>query len=51
MMVDLKSGGSRPSRREDYATKAAAVSPGGDCARWREFLAEITNGDASLQRC
>jgi putative DNA primase/helicase len=49
MMVNLKSGESRRSRREDYCTKAAAVSPGGECPRWREFLAEITGHDTELQ--
>jgi putative DNA primase/helicase len=49
MMTDLKTGASRESRRADYCTKAAAVSPGGDCPRWLQFLAEITNGDADLQ--
>jgi putative DNA primase/helicase len=49
MMTNLKTGVARESRRVDYCTKAAAVSPGGDCPRWREFLAEITDGDAELQ--
>jgi putative DNA primase/helicase len=47
--VDLKTGEGRPPRREDYCTKIAAVRPGGECPRWRQFLAEITDGAAELQ--
>jgi putative DNA primase/helicase len=49
MTVDLRTGISRPPRREDYATKSAAAEPGGDCPRWRQFLSEITDGDTELQ--
>ena len=49
MMTDLKTGKSRAARRDDYCTKAAAVSPGGECPRWLKFLAEITGGDDELQ--
>jgi putative DNA primase/helicase len=48
-MIELRTGTSRPSRREDYCTKSAAVAAGGDCPRWRQFLEEITGGDAELQ--
>jgi putative DNA primase/helicase len=47
--VELRTGQSRPSRREDYATKQAAAEPGGDCPRWRQFLDEITDNDIDLQ--
>jgi putative DNA primase/helicase len=49
MTIELRTGLSRPPRREDYCTKATAVEPGGDCPRWRQFLGEITDGDADLQ--
>jgi putative DNA primase/helicase len=48
-MIELRTGLSRTPRREDYCTKIAAVAPGGDCPRWRQFLNEITSGDADLQ--
>jgi putative DNA primase/helicase len=48
-IVDLRTGGSRPARREDYATKSTAVTPGGDCQRWLAFLDHVTNHDGDLQ--
>ena len=48
-IVDLRTGDSRPHRREDYCTKITAVAPGGDCPRWHEFLERITDGDNELQ--
>ena len=47
--VDLRTGDIRPHRREDYCTKVTAISPGGDCLRWLEFLKQITGGDDELQ--
>lgn len=47
--AELRTGAVRPPRRIDYATKRAAVDPGGDCPRWRQFLGEITGADADLQ--
>jgi putative DNA primase/helicase len=49
MTIELRTGITRPPRREDYCTKSTAVAPGGDCPRWRQFLEEITAGDAELQ--
>jgi putative DNA primase/helicase len=48
-VVDLRTGKLRPAARTDYATKITAVAPGGNCALWRKFLAEVTNGDKELQ--
>lgn len=45
-VVDLRTGGTRPHRPDDYMTKTTAVSPGGDCPLWLAFLARITGGDA-----
>jgi putative DNA primase/helicase len=47
-LVDLRTGGSRPSRREDYLTKLTAVAPRGDCAIWRKFLERVTDGKQEL---
>jgi putative DNA primase/helicase len=49
MTIELRTGTTRPPRREDYCTKSTAVAPGGDCPRWRQFLEEITAGDYELQ--
>ena len=49
-IVDLKTGKLQPAKREDYATKATATVPGGDCPTWAKFLDRITGGDADLQR-
>ncbi|MEE9249656.1 MAG: phage/plasmid primase, P4 family [Alphaproteobacteria bacterium] len=46
--VDLRTGDIRPHKREDYCTKVTAVSPGGDCPRWLEFLKRIADGDDEL---
>lgn len=47
-VVDLRTGQTRPHRREDHFTKIAGASPGGDCPAWRSFLREITHDDAAL---
>jgi putative DNA primase/helicase len=47
-MVDLRTGVMREHRPEDYVTKLAAVSPSGDCPKWKKFMDEITAGDAAL---
>jgi putative DNA primase/helicase len=49
MTIELRTGVSREPRREDYCTKTAAAVPGGDCPRWRRFLAEITGCNEDLQ--
>jgi putative DNA primase/helicase len=46
--VDLRTGGVRTHRREDYITKTAAVDPKGECPRWLSFIDEITGSDAEL---
>jgi hypothetical protein len=48
-VVDLRTGKMREHRAEDYMTKQAAVSPSGDCPRWKEFMREITAGDKELE--
>lgn len=49
-VVDLRTGTLRPARREDYMTRVARVTPGGDCPTWRRFLDVATAGDIELQR-
>ncbi|WP_061953539.1 phage/plasmid primase, P4 family [Cupriavidus pauculus] len=48
-VVDLKTGRQRPHDRADRMTKITTATPGGDCPIWRQFLVEITGGDADLQ--
>ena len=48
-IVDLLSGRLLPHDPERYMTKLAAIAPGGECPLWRQFLAEITDGDTELQ--
>jgi putative DNA primase/helicase len=48
--IDLRSGKMSSPQCDDYITKITAISPGGDCPRWRGFLDRITNGDSELQR-
>jgi putative DNA primase/helicase len=47
-VVDLRTGQLRPQRPGEMVTKVAAVTPGGDCPRWRAFVLEIVQGDAAL---
>jgi putative DNA primase/helicase len=49
-VVDLRTGEMREHRATDYMTKQTAVSPDGDCPRWKMFMTEITGGDGELQR-
>ncbi len=49
-VVNLRTGNVHEHRATDYMTKRTAVSPDGDCPRWKEFMAEITGGDGELQR-
>lgn len=49
-VVDLRTGQMRPCRPEDYCTRATAVTCGGDCPRWEQFLKEVTNEDGELQK-
>ncbi|MBP7656152.1 MAG: hypothetical protein KA742_06330, partial [Pseudoxanthomonas sp.] len=48
-VVDLKTGRQRPHDRADRMTKITTATAGGDCPIWRQFLVEITGGDAELQ--
>jgi P4 family phage/plasmid primase-like protien len=47
-MVDLKTGEIRSHDPERYITKITAVSPDGDCHRWRQFLGEVTEQNIEL---
>lgn len=40
----------REHRRDDYITKLAPFTPGGECPLWLNFLEFITNGDKDLAR-
>jgi putative DNA primase/helicase len=46
--INLKTGELRPHSRDDYCTKITAVSPGGNCPMFREFLNRIFAGDKDL---
>ena len=52
-VVDLKTGRRRTNDRADRMTKVTAASPGDiethACPTWRQFLVEVTGGDAELQ--
>jgi putative DNA primase/helicase len=48
-VVDLRTGKLRAAEPTDYMTKITGCAPGGDCPRWRKFLARVTDGDADLQ--
>jgi len=48
-VIELRTSRMRKHRPGDYLTKITAVAPGGECPRWRKFLAEITAKDAELQ--
>ena len=47
-VIDLRSGAMRPHQRGDLFTKVTAVSPGGACPRWCQFLSQFSYGDAAL---
>jgi putative DNA primase/helicase len=47
-VVDLHTGKLRPHRVNDYMTKITAFTPGGDCPRWKKFIAKVTGGDVKL---
>ena len=49
-VVNLRTGITRPHRRDDLVTKVAAVAPGGTCRRWVRFLLEITYGNRAMVR-
>lgn len=47
-IVDLRTGTLRVARKEDYVTKSTAVTPGGACPAWLNFLRVATDGDDEL---
>jgi putative DNA primase/helicase len=49
-VVNLRTGVMRAHRPEDYMTKMAAVSPGGDCPKWKKFLKEVTGENEDLEK-
>jgi putative DNA primase/helicase len=49
-VVDLRTGQLSPHRLENYVTKMTAVSPGGECPLWHEFLDRFTNKDEELKK-
>jgi P4 family phage/plasmid primase-like protien len=49
-VVDLRTGKLREHQITHYMTKQTAVTPGGECPRWRLFLQEITGEDEELQK-
>ncbi len=50
--VDLRTGELFPAEPSDRITKLTAVTPyvEAECPRWRQFIAETTNGDVGLAR-
>lgn len=48
--VDLKTGECRPHDPNDFCSKIAGASPGGECPQWHDFLAFVTGGDADYKR-
>lgn len=48
-IVDLTTGDLLPHDPACHMTKSAAVTPYGDCPRWRDFLAVVTAQNADLQ--
>jgi P4 family phage/plasmid primase-like protien len=47
-VIDLLTDERRSHHPDLHLTKITAVAPNGDCPRWRQFLLEITGGDAEL---
>ena len=48
-VIDLRTGGMRAHRAEDYLTHMTAVAPGGKCPLWHTFLDRVTGKDKALQ--
>ena len=48
-VVDLKSGRLRDHDRCDRMTKITTATPRGECPTWRQFIHEVTGGDAEMQ--
>ena len=49
LVVDLRTGQTRPNRKDDNMTKQTAVAPGGGCPLWHSFLRRITDDDGELE--
>jgi putative DNA primase/helicase len=47
-IIHVKIGAPQPHHREDYCTKITAVTPGGDCPMFLDFLHTIFAGDNEL---
>jgi putative DNA primase/helicase len=47
-VVDLRTGKMREHRPDDYMTKCTAVTPHGDCPRFKQFFAEVTGNDREM---
>lgn len=48
-IIDLRTSNLTDHNPDACCTKITAVGPGGECPRWRQFLCEITGGDAELE--
>jgi putative DNA primase/helicase len=48
-VIDLRTGGMRAHRAEDYLIHMTAVAPGGECPLWCSFLDRVTGKDKALQ--
>lgn len=48
-IIDLETGEIGPHQPDRLLTQITSTSPGGNCPRWRAFLAEITGGDVELE--
>ena len=48
-VIDLRNGKSLPHDPADHHTRITAVSSGGDCPTWLDFLDRVTDGDRDLQ--
>lgn len=47
-IVDLRTGEMSSWRKEILVDRYTSVSPGGECPRWKQFLAEVAGGDIEL---
>jgi putative DNA primase/helicase len=49
-VVDLRTGDIHGAAADAYCKRITAAGPGGECPQWQRFLAEVTGGDAELQK-
>ena len=47
-VVDLRTGELSEHEPSRYMTRSTAVTPGGDCPRWRQFLDQVTGNNRQL---